>query len=145
MRRIGWGWRLALLSMLLVAQRGWAEQEAQATGPMASGTQLLSVLFSLFFVLGLILVLAWVLRRFGQGGFSGQQGMKVVASLSLGTRERLLVVDIQGQQLLLGVTPQQIRTLHVFDEPVIDTRADPKSGDFRQKLLALMHNKQNRE
>jgi len=117
-----------------------AEETTQPA--VASGTQLMSVVFSLLMVLAVILALAWLLRRFGQGGFSGQGDMKVVASLSLGTRERLVVVDIQGQQLLIGVTPQQIRTLHVFDEPVIDP-AQPRSADFRNKLMAIMQSRQS--
>lgn len=103
-----------------------------------AATQLLSVLFSLLLIIALIFALAWLLRRFGQGGFANAQAMKVVASLPLGTRERLLVVEVGGQQLLLGVTPQQIRTLHVFDEPVIDAQG-AQSSDFKQRLMDIMN------
>lgn len=142
MQRIGQGTLTGLYGLVLslVALPLQAEQTAQPPG--ASGTQLISVVLSLLVVLAVILALAWLLRRFGQGGFSTQSDMKVVASLSLGTRERLLVVDIQGQQLLIGVTPQQIRTLHVFDEPVIDP-TQPRSADFKNKLMAIMQSRQS--
>lgn len=142
MQRIGQSAVSAIcgLALSLVAWPLWAEEAAPPS--VASGTQLMSVVFSLLVVLAVILALAWLLRRFGQGGFSGQGDMKIVASLSLGTRERLLVVDVQGQQLLIGVTPQQIRTLHVFDEPVIDP-SQPRSADFKNKLMAIMQSRQS--
>ncbi|WP_347330242.1 flagellar biosynthetic protein FliO [Marinimicrobium locisalis] len=109
------------------------------TGASAA-TQLLNVAFSLLLIVGLILALAWLLRRFGQGNFHNQQSMKVVASMPLGTRERLMVVEIGGQQLLLGVTAHQITTLHVFDEPVVDPSGGT-STEFKKRLTALMNRK----
>lgn len=108
-----------------------------------AATSLLSVLLSLLLIIGLILALAWFLRRFGQVGSSRQGAMRVVASLALGTRERLLLVQVGEQQLLLGVTPQQVRTLHVFDEPVVDPNTGP-GDDFRQRLMGLMKQSRNR-
>ncbi|MGD8176763.1 flagellar biosynthetic protein FliO [Marinimicrobium sp. ARAG 43.8] len=103
-----------------------------------AATQLLNIALSLLLVVGLILALAWMLRRFGHGGPFNRQTMKVVASLPLGTRERLMLVEVGGQQLLLGITPQQIRTLHVFDEPIIEA-TDTVTPDFRHRLMTLMN------
>lgn len=104
----------------------------------SAATQLLNVAFSLLLIVGLILALAWLLRRFGQGNFLNQQAMKIVASMPLGTRERLLVVEVGGQQILLGVTSHQISTLHVFDEPVVDASGGT-STEFKKRLTALMN------
>lgn len=51
----------------------------------------------------------------------------MVGSLALGTRERAVMVEVAGQQLLLGVTPGQVTTLHVFDVPVIGANAGDKN------------------
>lgn len=107
------------------------------TGTSAA-SQLLNVAFSLLLIVGLILALAWLLRRFGQGNFLNQQSMKIMASMPLGTRERLLVVEVGGQQILLGVTSHQISTLHVFDEPVVDASGGT-STDFKKRMMALMN------
>ncbi|WP_051234962.1 flagellar biosynthetic protein FliO [Marinimicrobium agarilyticum] len=108
------------------------------TGTTNAASQLLNVAFSLLLIIGLILALAWLLRRFGQGNFLNQQSMKIMASMPLGTRERLLVVEVGGQQILLGVTSHQINTLHVFDEPVVDASGGT-STDFKKRLMALMN------
>ena len=68
--------------------------------------------------------------------------MKIVSSMPLGTRERLLLVDVGGKQLLLGVTATQINTLHVFDEPVVPAeKPQPIGSDFSQKLMAILQQK----
>lgn len=133
--------RLLLFPFLALPLVTWGQETELPAERVGAASQLLNVALSLLFILVLIFALAWILRRFGQGGFGHQGDMKIVASLALGTRERLLVVDVGGQQLLLGATPQQIRTLHVFETPVIDTRQPTQPADFKQKLMALMQHK----
>jgi len=112
--------------------------QTDSSPELGSGTQLLSVLLSLVLILVLIFALGCFLRRFSQGGVFGQRGMKVVASLPLGARERLVLVELGGQQILLGVTPQQVRTLHFFETPILDSSERAEPSDFRHKLQAFM-------
>ena len=78
-----------------------------------------SMILSLFLVLGLIIVCALILKRFNltQQSFSH---LKVISTLGLGTKERLIVVQVGEQQLLLGVTNQQISILEKLSEPLVD-------------------------
>ncbi|KAG1246504.1 hypothetical protein G6F65_020649 [Rhizopus arrhizus] len=59
--------------------------------------------------------------------------MKLVASLSVGAKERVVVVEVNGQQLLLGVTAGGINTLHTLPEPLPPpappAAADPAADD----------------
>jgi|SRR5690554_236804 len=135
----------AAASSLLTAP-AWAQEVAAKTGsavvsnatvsPVGAGT-LVSVLLALLGIIALILGLAWFAKRAGASGWSRSGDMKVVASLALGTRERLLLVDIANTQILLGVTAQNINTLHVFEQPVISSDNANRS-DFSQKLLNIM-------
>ena len=111
----------------------------QTTG---SAAQLASLLGGLILILILIYGLSWFVKKFGQGGFMQNPSMKIVSSMPLGTRERLLLVDVGGKQLLLGVTATQINTLHVFDEPVVPAeKPQPIGSDFSQKLMAILQQK----
>jgi flagellar protein FliO/FliZ len=74
--------------------------------------------FALLFVLGLILALAWLAKRMPGIAGSSNPALRVVASLSLGPRERVVVVDVGGQQLLLGVGAGGTRALHTLDAPL---------------------------
>lgn len=110
---------------------------------VGSGSHLLSVTFALFFIVLLIVAVSWFIRRFGSGVFASNPHMKILAAMPLGTRERVILVEVGGQQLLLGVTASQINTLHVFSEPVdLGTPTAPVS-DFSRKLMTLLQQKNN--
>ena len=70
-------------------------------------------------VLGLtlaVLVLAlWWVKRTTLGNAPKGQGVEVLQQLALGNRERLLCVRVHGVKMLLGITAQNISTLHVFE------------------------------
>ncbi len=82
---------------------------------------LLGAVFALLLVLGLIIGLAWLLKRMPGSGFRPADGLRVVASLTVGTKERVVVVDVNGEQLLLGVSPGGVRALHTLATPMPET------------------------
>lgn len=93
-------------------------------GSQAPGTpSLLGAFFALAAVIALIVGLAWLLRRMPGSGFRPAAGLKLVASLPLGAKERVVVVEVNGQQLLLGVTPGGINALHELPQPLPPTPA----------------------
>jgi len=87
---------------------------APAPAPAVGTGGLLQAVLGMAFVLGLILVCAWMARRFGLQRFAGGHLVKVVSSTSVGQRERVVVVEVAGEWLVLGVTPQNIHTLHTL-------------------------------
>lgn len=113
-----------------------------ATAP-GSGGHLISVTFALLLIIALIMGLSWFVKRFGQGGLVGSNHLKIVASLPLGTRERIALIEVGGRQLLLGITPTQINTLHVLDSPVVASSSDPGSSEFSRKLMAILQRTDN--
>jgi flagellar protein FliO/FliZ len=107
-----------------------------------SASQLASLIGGLVLILVLIYGLSWFVKRFSQGGFLHNPTMKIVSAMPLGTRERLMLVEVGGKQLLLGVTATQINTLHIFDEPVTHSeKTPPVASDFSQKLMAILQQK----
>jgi flagellar protein FliO/FliZ len=109
-----------------------------------SASQLANLLGGLVLMVGLIYGLSWFVRRFNQGGFMQNSTIKMLATMPLGTRERLMLVDVGGKQILLGITAQSINSLHVFETPIV-TAADASTkspSDFSQKLMALLQKKE---
>lgn len=100
-------------------------QPGHAAPPSAVGT-LGGTLFALALVLGLIFGLAWLARRMpGVAGMRGN-GLRVVASTALSARERLVVVEVGGQQLLLGTGASGTRLLHTLETPLpVEAPAQP--------------------
>ena len=78
------------------------------------------VLGSLLLVLLCLAVVIWLLRRVNRTGSVRGGSLRVLASASVGVREKVVLLAAGDRQLLLGVAPGTVRTLHVFDEPVAD-------------------------
>lgn len=130
------GCGLLLGSMPVLAQQGAAQEVSAGVG----SAQLLTVLMSLILVVLLIFSLAWLVRRLGIGGglLARSAVMKIIATLPLGTRERLVIIEVGGKQLLLGVTAHSIQTLHTFDESLALPEKAPVNEAFAEKLMAVM-------
>lgn len=75
---------------------------APGPGVVLGPTRLFSTLVGLLVVLAAILTLAWCLKRFKLAGASATRSIKILEVLAIGQRERLLVVDWEGQRLLLA-------------------------------------------
>lgn len=83
----------------------------QASAPSTSGS-LLQTALALLFVIGLMLGLAWLTKRFGPKSFGGgNSNVKLVGSLSVGTRERILVVEVGEQWIVVGASPGRMNAL----------------------------------
>ena len=86
----------------------------------------------------LILACGYLAKKVGRTGFQTSGSMRVVASLSLGIKEKLLLVQIGDQrQILLGVSPERIERIDVYSEPVIACETEG-FGDFKAKLQGIM-------
>ena len=108
---------------------------APAFAPSSSGTGSVGgALVALLLVVGLILALAWLARRLpGMGAATGNRNLKLVGSLSIGPRERVVVVDVGGTQLLLSTGAGGTRTLHTLEQPLPEPEAGAASP-FAQVL-----------
>jgi len=82
---------------------------------MSATASLVQVTLTLMLMVGLILGLAWLAKRFARPLFQQNNQLRLIASLSLGVKEKIILVEVDGKQLVLGVTPQQITSLHVMD------------------------------
>lgn len=105
---------------------------APSPAPVASFGTLVGMAGSLLLVIGLILLCAWLLKRMGslQAGRSGV--LKLRASLAVGMKERVVLIEAAGETLLLGVSPGGVTCLHRFDAPVPSEATAP--GAFAQLL-----------
>jgi flagellar protein FliO/FliZ len=91
----------------------WALAAPDTAGSM------LTVLLSLGLILGGFVAVAWLARRYLPG--MGTQGVvKVVGTTAVGTRERVVMVEVDNTWLLLGVGGGNVRLLHTLPKP-----ADP--------------------
>jgi len=134
---------LALPLSVLAAEPSTATAVPAATAPMVnSGVagQLTQLVFGLLLVLGLIFFLAWLLRRVQQAGPAGKgQVIELIGSRALGPRDRLMLVQVGNEQILLGLSPGTITALHVLKEPVqVPSSSEKATPEFAQHLLKIL-------
>ncbi|NID16860.1 flagellar biosynthetic protein FliO [Luteibacter yeojuensis] len=97
-----------------------------------SGAELLRVLVSLLGVVALIFFVGWLSRRAQARVRQGGRKIRVIESMPVGVKEKIVLLEVGGTQLLVGASPTGgLRTLHVLDTPVQDDPAAPAAPTIR--------------
>lgn len=92
-----------------------------SNGPGAAG--LLQTIFALLLVLGLLIGLAWLLKRYGPKPGGGLANLRVVGALNIGGRERIMVVEVGDQWIVVGAAPGRVNALHTMPRQDVDLGA----------------------
>jgi flagellar protein FliO/FliZ len=103
--------RLALLALCPLAANAFAVTATSSPTPGPTAGSMLQVLTGLIAVLGLLAAGAWLLRRVNISKGSSGANIKIVGGVSVGTRERVLVVEVAGQWIVVGVAPGRVNAL----------------------------------
>ena len=100
----------------------------------------LQMFFGLFVIVVVIFGMAWLMRRMGNLNSKSSANLKILGGLSVGQRERVVLVQAGETQLLVGVAPGQVRMLHVLDETIeTDSPTDSNTpSGFSEKLHAAI-------
>ncbi|MGX9456337.1 flagellar biosynthetic protein FliO [Photobacterium damselae subsp. damselae] len=97
-----------------------------------------TTLASLLLVIGLIFLLAWLVKRMQVTGFKGrQQELQIVSQLAVGTKERIALVQVGQEQVLVGITAHNISLLTKLEHPV--TLDKVAGSDFASQLNAFLN------
>ncbi|WP_125783318.1 flagellar biosynthetic protein FliO [Pseudoalteromonas rubra] len=113
---------------------------AAAQPPSGLSSELLSVGLSLALVVLAIIFLALLVKRFNPN-LGNSQDFKVIRSLPLGSKERLLVIEIDDKQHLLGVTPHSINYLYQLESPLEVTPTAPFAKELSRLMSGANNNK----
>lgn len=82
-----------------------AEQLAQSS---------IRMIGSLVAVLALLAACSWGLRRWRDRRSVSSEAIEIVSGISLGSKERIVLLRIGTEQVLVGVSPAGMRRLHVI-------------------------------
>lgn len=81
----------------------------------SSGGSISQVTLALAIVLAFVFVAAWLLRSMRKMNFTGAtRRLEVIAHVSLGAKERAVLVRVNNTQVLIGVAPGHVAALHTF-------------------------------
>lgn len=126
----------SFLATLFSASSAHAQTAAASTAATASTAttstagNLMQVTMGLLVVLGLMAAAAWVLRRFNTAKGNNAAHIKIIGGVSVGNRERVMVVEIGDQWIVVGVAPGRVNALATMakQETTIVTDAAPSKN-----------------
>ena len=110
-----------------------------ATSPGVSSSQYANLFLGLVVIIGFIFLVAWLLRRVGGVSTASASAMKIVGGLSLGSRDRVVLLQVGDKQILVGASPGNISLIHAFDEPPVAVENASSGSDFYRKLQASLN------
>ncbi|UVC27911.1 flagellar biosynthetic protein FliO [Pantoea sp. SOD02] len=118
-----------------------AEQPVASQPVVSTGSVIGQVSSVLAVIVLLILGCGWLAKRLGFAPKTVTgQALKISATVQVGQRERVVIVDTADARLVLGVTAQQITHLHSLPplppEELANNSAAPQ--DFRQLFQNLV-------
>jgi flagellar protein FliO/FliZ len=106
---------------------------APAAAPeVDSGAEIVRVLISLLGVVALIFFVGWLGRRAQARVRPGGRKIRVIETMPVGIKERIMLLEVGGTQLLVGASPTGgLRTLHVLDTPVQEDAMSAQAPTIR--------------
>ena len=99
---------------------------------MSTGIKTLAMLF---IVLGLLVLVLYIMKRFFsfRQGVKGDLFIKVLSSLHLSPKERIEILEISGERIVLGITPGNI----CFLTKLKDSHEENGSGNENENVYGI--------
>ena len=122
-------WLIALFSSLMTGV-AWAVVPAATVAAVPSTSDSLGrMVYGTVIVLLVIAAIAWVLRRVLPGQTMAQRGViKQVGGLQLSPRERVVVLEVAGRWLVVGINAGQMTALGEVDPPAAESATEEGSS-----------------
>lgn len=113
-----------LLALFLTHPSLLAATGNAAEAPGVPASTFVQTFFGLLLIVALIFGLAWYARKLSGGRSFGQGLVKVIGGVALGPRERIVLVEVGDEWLVIGLVPGQIRTLHTLSKGKLPSDAE---------------------
>lgn len=79
--------------------------------PVSTTGSAFKMIFGLALVLGVMALVAWLIKRMVPGVGGQHSTVRIVGGVSVGSRERVVVLEIAGRWLVVGVAPGQVSAI----------------------------------
>jgi flagellar protein FliO/FliZ len=136
-------WLMSFAGLFSGAVLAEAESGAATALEPLSSPYLFKLTGGLLLVVIVIFALAWLMKKFNlnQGAQNGL--IRIVAGLSIGTRDRIVLLQVGEEQILVGLTPGRIEKLHTLAQPLEAPQGEPASASFADKFNRLMGDRES--
>ncbi|MDP1708249.1 MAG: flagellar biosynthetic protein FliO [Gammaproteobacteria bacterium] len=128
---------LAQVALVNLAHAAEPAGNGAYSSTLTAGAVVQTIL-GLIAVVVVIIAAAWLLRRVAQLQTGAQGALKVLASMPLGSRERVVLIQVGDRQLLLGIAPGHVSTLHVLDQALLAEGEADTGMRFHDRLKQML-------
>jgi len=135
------------ITLILCACLNFTLASTESTGAIQKtigASEVLRWSSALILVLMLFFLCVWLLRKTTGMNSATAHQLHVIGGLSLGAKERIVLLQVGSKQILLGVTPARIDTLHILEGEdcllIQDNKLNQqeKGNTFAAKLMQVM-------
>lgn len=106
------------LVFLMPAARAAESVSESGSVPVLDTGSLLQMLLALGVVIILIVGLSFAIRKFNMFTAGSSAHIRIVGGLALSNKDRLLLVQVGNEQLLISASPGRVNMVHEMREPV---------------------------
>lgn len=99
---------LSILAMLSIAPSLALSAEVVAVSPTGG---VFKMVIGLAVVLAVMALITWILKRMVPGVGNKQSVIRIVGGVSVGSRERVVVLEVAGRWLVVGVAAGQVNSI----------------------------------
>jgi flagellar protein FliO/FliZ len=110
---------------------------AQPASPLSVGS-LTQLTLSLMAIVALILAISWVLKRMKLAGPRGSGEIAVLEELSVGPRDRIMLIRVGESQVLVGVGAGGLVPLTPLAVPIVLKGSTAPAAPFAERLREMM-------
>lgn len=135
-------WLFVLTGLLSGSALAESQLDPPPLEPLST-PYLLKMTGGLLLVVLVILALAWLVKRFNLNQQSQNGLIRIIAGLSIGTRDRIVLLQIGEEQILVGLTPGRIEKLHTMVHPLEAPEGQPATSTFAAKLSRAMGDRES--
>jgi flagellar protein FliO/FliZ len=101
-------------------------------------SEYIHVFVSLLGVIAIIFVSVFLVKKFKFHKYAKHKHINIINIVPIGSKEKVILLEVNNTFLLIGATPNHIETLYVFNEMIEKNAANTKlSGEFADKLASM--------
>ena len=136
-------WTLLLTGLFSSAAFAQSQSDSPVLEPLST-PYLFKLTGGLLLVVVVILLFAWLVKKFNLNQQSQNGLIRIIAGLSIGTRDRIVLLQIGEEQILVGLTPGRIEKLHTLSQPLDAPEAQLASSSFAEKFNRVMGERESK-
>ena len=136
-------WTLLLTGLFSSTAFAQSQSDSPVLEPLST-PYLFKLTGGLLLVVVVILLFAWLVKKFNLNQQSHNGLIRIIAGLSIGTRDRIVLLQIGEEQILVGLTPGRIEKLHTLSQPLDAPEAQLASSSFAEKFNRVMGERESK-